>query len=265
MINTEAESTRTILPKIILPQLIKFYGQHKEGINDLILTHRKRRLDKEQRDRNMDICIDSDEDKKKPKSKKRDIKDSGKEQETKEEKKEEIDEEQVILFDHLTHNLSTDSSLLQIDDIDINYIAFNGRPLVLSTENQLEEACDKELENIKVKKSKNKNPKKSNKFNTFASIDNLSKKEADTVGTLQSKIESIQSIIDSSCNRSVKEFLKNSDKGKKSINSRRSKRVKNETKVDEDLIDNVYFDPIISLYFYFRQHLLSEKWNVRQY
>jgi hypothetical protein len=60
--------------------------------------------------------------------------------------------------------------------------------------------------------------------------------------------------------------LISSQKNKKqSINSRRSKRVKQEIEVDKDLLENVYFDPIISLYFYFRNNMLSEKWYERQY
>lgn len=135
--------------------------------------------------------------------------------------------------------------------------------MVLSTDKQLEEKNEKEMQGIKVKGSKGKNKR----FDTLATIDNLSKKQADTVGTLQSKTLSIQNVIEGSCKRSVKEFLKTGEKGdlQKSISSRRSKRIKNEVKVDEEIIDNVYFDPIISLFFYFRQHMLSERWNVRQY
>lgn len=47
LIYTNAESTRTILPRIIIPQLVKFYNTHKEAINDLILSHRRRKLERE--------------------------------------------------------------------------------------------------------------------------------------------------------------------------------------------------------------------------
>jgi hypothetical protein len=123
------------------------------------------------------------------------------------------------------------------------------------------------MEEKKGGKQKSSKASKSKKFDTFVTMDSLSKKEADTIGSLLSKSTSIQSIIESSCKRSMKEFLQDgqSNNNKTSISSRRSKRIKNEVKVDEDLAENVYFDPIISLYFYFRQHLLSEKWNERQY
>lgn len=68
LIHTQAESTRTTLPKIIIPQIIKFYRQHKECINDLILSHKKQRLEHQQSLSNLakleesadaDISIDS--------------------------------------------------------------------------------------------------------------------------------------------------------------------------------------------------------------
>lgn len=78
---------------------------------------------------------------------------------------------------------------------------------------------------------------------------------------------SIKQHLQSCCKRSISEFLKaeNDSKKKKNINTRRSRRVKQEVAVDNDLLENVYFDPIISLYFYFRNHMLSEKWYERQY
>ena len=283
LIHTEAESTRTILPGIILPQLIRFYNTHKESINDLILSHRKRKQIREQKERDEDICVAQEEEKKVEKLNKRDSKRKQKklaeevnnktngEKMPKPESSEDGDggEDDIPegqLFDHLTHNLNDDASLFKIDDVDINYIVFNCKPLVLSTDAQLEEACEKEMQSIKGRSKTSKS--KSKRFDTYATIDSLSKKEADTVGSLQTKGLAIQNIVENSCNRSVKEFLKSGPDGaksKKSISSRRSKRLKNEVKVDEDLVQNVYLDPIVSLFFYFRQHLLSEKWNVRQY
>lgn len=179
---------------------------------------------------------------------------------------EEDDLGEMKLYEGLSHSLNDDDSLFQIDDVDLNHIIFNCKPLVLSTEEQMEAQNEAESQNIKGKKRGKENKSKS--FDTFISIDNISKKKADTIGSLQSKSTSIQSVIESSCKRSIKEFLQNNSNGvknKKSISSRRSRRIKNEIKVDEDLAENVYFDPIMSLYFYFRQYLLSEKWNERQY
>lgn len=79
---------------------------------------------------------------------------------------------------------------------------------------------------------------------------------------------SIESILESSWHRSIKEFIKfnNADPNRTSaISSRRSKRVKNDIQIDHEIIDNIYFDPIVSLFFYFRQHMLSEIWTLRQY
>jgi hypothetical protein len=48
--------------------------------------------------------------------------------------------------------------------------------------------------------------------------------------------------------------------------SRRSRRLNNtEIQMDDTVLENIYFDPIISLYFLFRESLLSEMWTVRQY
>ena len=66
------------------------------------------------------------------------------------------------LFDHLTHNLNYDSSLIQIEDIDLNYIVLHWKPLVLSTEAQLEEAWEKEMQGCKGNKSKSNNSWKKN-------------------------------------------------------------------------------------------------------
>ena len=95
----------------------------------------------------------------------------------------------------------------------------------------------------------------------------IQNKEADTVGSLQSKSVSIESILENSWHRSIKEFLKwnKGDISRTNMNSRRSKRVKNEIHVDHEIIENIYFDPIVSLFFYFRQNMLSEIWTLRQY
>lgn len=66
------------------------------------------------------------------------------------------------LFDHLTHNLNDDSSLIQIEDIDLNYIVLHCKPLVLSTEAQLEEAWEKEMQSYKANKTKAKSGLKKN-------------------------------------------------------------------------------------------------------
>lgn len=76
------------------------------------------------------------------------------------------------LYDHLSHSLKDDSGLLQIEDIDINYIVFFCKPLVLSTSQQLEEENEKEMENVKSK-TKGRKKKKQNNFDTYASIDNI--------------------------------------------------------------------------------------------
>jgi hypothetical protein len=272
---------------------VNFYNSHKELINETIQTQRKRmneRLEKERNEeinksliitkKNEDILALSEDTP--TKAKKRESKRKSKKKDEIEESKclhppnfpqsaenEESEEDalgEMKLYEGLSHSLNDDSSLFQIDDVDLNHIIFNCKPLVLSTEEQMEAQNEAESQYIKEKKKGKDN--KSKNFDTFISIDNISKKEADTIGSLQSKSTSIQSVIESSCKRSIKEFLQrnsNGAKNKKSISSRRSKRIKNEEKVDEEFVENVYFDPIMSLYFYFRQYLLSERWNERQY
>lgn len=168
----------------------------------------------------------------------------------------------------ISHNLNDDSSLYQIDDFDLNYIIAQWKPLVLSTQKQLEEEMDRQMNGMG--KSMAMKKQNSKKFENYSSIDSLSKKkEADNVGSLQSKSVSIENVLESSCKRSIKEFLKwDNEKGskrKKIIGSRRSNRVSNDIQVDHEVADNVYFDPIMSLYFFFREHMLSEMWTVRQY
>lgn len=146
MIYTEAESTRTILPQIILPQLIRFYNTHRECINDLILSHRNRKNERETRLKNADICVE--EEVKKPK-KRRETKGKTKNKDARKDSDSsshgsdkatsainfvkdvadpDLDEEEIVegrLFDHLTHNLKNDHSLFRIEDVDINYIVFH--------------------------------------------------------------------------------------------------------------------------------------------
>lgn len=76
------------------------------------------------------------------------------------------------LFDHLTHNLNDDSSLLQIDDVDLNYIVFHCKPLVLSTEAQLEEACEKEIQESKGK-NKTKHGGRNSKSKRFDALNTI--------------------------------------------------------------------------------------------
>ena len=278
LIVTNSESTRTTLPRIIIPCIVKFYSKHRECIDDLILSHKKRRAQHKENIKNIarlkeieandeDIWVGEEpKSKKKREVKWRRKKDAGKD--SKKELQSEIinfEDEEIKLYDSLSHNLKDDSGLLQLEDVDINYIVFYWKPLVLSTSKQLEEENEKEIKDLKLKK-KNMRRKKNN-FDSYASLDNLKKKTADTAGTLQSKNISIQSHIESCWKRSISEFLNFGSKSMKktSINSRRSKRVKKEIIADEDLIENVYFDPILSLYFFFRNRMLSEKWNERQY
>jgi len=141
LINTKAESTRTILPRIILPKLVKFYTIYREPITDLIMLHRKRKQERIEKERNEDICV-SPEQKPSVKPKKREFKRKGKKSEEEEETKladiendkvkaangaieEEDDSAELRLVDELTLNLNDDPSLFQIDDVDLNYIVFN--------------------------------------------------------------------------------------------------------------------------------------------
>lgn len=38
LIDTKAESTRKELPRILLPQLVKFYNRHREAINEFVMA-----------------------------------------------------------------------------------------------------------------------------------------------------------------------------------------------------------------------------------
>ena len=216
--NTKAESTRTILPKIIIPQIIKFYTQHRECINDLILSYKKRKLERASllkaslekfQDDSADICVE-EEVKQTAKGRKREKKKKKKKDEDKHEKSEIpakdisliLEEEEISLYENLSHNLKYDSGLLQLEDVDVNAIVFTCKPLVLSTSKQLEEENEKEVKDLK-NSGKFKSSKKKNNFDAYTSIDNMHKKTADTAGTLQSKIVSIKNYIDSNCKRSI--------------------------------------------------------------
>ena len=176
-------------------------------------------------------------------------------------------EQQLRVYMDISHSLNDDSTLFEIDDFDFNHMISNCRPLVLSTTEQLSDKINKEVENLP--KSKAKKIKKTKTDNSFSHFDNVKdKKSADNIGSLLNKTLSIESILEASWKRSIMEFITPSSGAKnkrKKIGSRRSNRVNNEIQASQDMVDNIYFDPIMSLYFYFRQNMMHEIWSVRQY
>lgn len=104
-------------------------------------------------------------------------------------------EEGIQLYDHLSHTLKENSGLLQIEDVDINYIVFFCKPLVLSTSQQLEEENEKEALKHGSKSAKGRKRAQKNNFDTYASLDKIKKKTADTAGTLQSKSVGVQEYL----------------------------------------------------------------------
>ena len=163
--------------------MIKFYDKNKEVINDFIIQHRKQKQEFEIKELSADIWVDNEvkhikEPKKtnkrnaklKKKIEENETNDSNDNSLSKDLTKDQSNNMSTLdlgksqLLDHLTHNLNDDSSLIQIEDIDLNYIVSHCKPLVLSTEAQLDEAWEKEIENLKGGKSKSKSSaKKANK------------------------------------------------------------------------------------------------------
>jgi hypothetical protein len=133
-------------------------------------------------------------------NKRRDAKLNSKKSESQDSKTSEVHllhdpEEGMQLYEHLSHTLKDNSGLLQIEDVDINYIVFFCKPLVLSTSQQLEEENEKAAFKHGPKGSKGRKRARKNNFDTYASLDKIKKKTADTAGTLQSKTVGVQEYL----------------------------------------------------------------------